>query len=461
MSTHTVHNKGICQGAEGGRPDIISEQNHPIRMKDIDKEALKILFRLRDAGYSGYLVGGGVRDLYLGKRPKDFDISTDARPGQLRKLFRNSRTIGRRFRLVQVFFRGGKIIEVSTFRSQGEYDIDGYEQVLPSNNTFGTPAEDAFRRDLTINGLFYEIENNTVIDYVGGVSDLTQGIIRIIGDPEKRVNRDPVRMLRTIRHAARNDFVIEENTWKTIVHNKEKLDLCPPSRIRDEVLKDLSTGASESWARIAIKSELFFVLFPFYKDVLAGTQGDAVAERIFSLLNIVDRIHNASDNEKRYEMPDYFLLTVLLLPWFEKRYNIIDTPLKGTAHYQMSRRIRSELNDILGERYKFKRVAKEAMTSIFVNLATFKRFSKKRGWPKWLRNKSYFSECYRFHRLLVEADGGTMVNENLFSVTRSSDKDAGGLQGRQQYRNNGAKGRKGTRPAFTNKKKGVFGLRSR
>jgi len=145
---------------------VIPEGEHPIQEQDLDQEALKVLYRLRDAGYSGYLVGGGVRDLYLGNRPKDFDISTNARPGQLRKLFRNSRTIGRRFRLVQVFFHGNKIIEVSTLRCRSEYDINDPDKVLPSNNTFGTLEEDAFRRDLTINSLFYEIQNKTIIDYV-------------------------------------------------------------------------------------------------------------------------------------------------------------------------------------------------------------------------------------------------------------------------------------------------------
>ncbi len=165
---------------------IIPPSQHPIHESLLDREALKVLYRLRDAGFKGYLVGGGVRDLYLGKQPKDFDISTDARPGQLRKLFRNSRTIGRRFRLVQVFFRGNKIIEVSTLRSQSEHDLNGPDQVLPHNNTFGTLEEDAFRRDLTINALFYEVETNTIIDYVGGVRDLDDGVVRMVGEPGRR-----------------------------------------------------------------------------------------------------------------------------------------------------------------------------------------------------------------------------------------------------------------------------------
>ncbi|HSR36801.1 MAG TPA: poly(A) polymerase, partial [Desulfurivibrionaceae bacterium] len=182
-------------------PRIIPRSEHPISRANIDREALKVMYRLRDAGFRAYLVGGGVRDLMLGRTPKDFDISTDAHPGELRKLFRNSRIIGKRFRLVQVFYHGGKIIEVSTFRCRSEYEENGGDAVLAQNNTFGNPAEDAFRRDLTINALFYEIEHFSVIDYTGGVADLHNRIVRMVGDPERRITRDPVRMLRAIRHA--------------------------------------------------------------------------------------------------------------------------------------------------------------------------------------------------------------------------------------------------------------------
>ena len=182
----------------------------------IDDEALFVLRKLNQAGFSSYLVGGGVRDLYLGKKPKDFDIGTDARPGQIRQLFANSRTIGRRFRLVQVFFKNRKVIEVSTLRSLSEHDLDGPEAVLAPNNTYGTVGEDAQRRDISINALFYEIENHTIIDHVGGVEDLDRCIIRIIGDPDRRITHDPVRMMRVIRHSARNNFMIEEASWTAV-----------------------------------------------------------------------------------------------------------------------------------------------------------------------------------------------------------------------------------------------------
>ena len=257
---------GIPTLASTGR--IIPPEKHPIIPEMLDQDALYVLRKLSEAGFSGYLVGGGVRDLYLGKTPKDFDISTDAHPGQLRKLFPHSNTIGRRFRLVQIFFRGGKTIEISTLRSLSEHDLDGPEEVLAPNNTFGTLSEDARRRDLTINSLFYEIENSTIIDYVDGILDLDRGIIRIVGEPAKRIGRDPVRMMRAIRHAARINFTIEEQTWKALCSNSHKLSLCPPSRLRDEFLKDLYSGATAPWFELAVDSGLLFCLFPFYRKIL-------------------------------------------------------------------------------------------------------------------------------------------------------------------------------------------------
>ena len=154
---------GIPLRAATNQPRIIGEDSHPIRQNMLDADAVFVMRKLNKAGFSSYLVGGGVRDLYLGKTPKDFDISTDARPGQIRQLFPNSATIGRRFRLVQVFLKSGKVIEVSTLRTLSEHDLDGPQAVLAPNNTYGQLPEDAQRRDLSINGLFYELENHTII----------------------------------------------------------------------------------------------------------------------------------------------------------------------------------------------------------------------------------------------------------------------------------------------------------
>lgn len=445
------------------KPVIIPASDHPIRLHNLDKEALKVLFRLRDAGFAGYLVGGGVRDLYMGKRPKDFDISTDARPGQLRKLFRNSRTIGRRFRLVQIYFRGGKIIEVSTLRSQSEYDLEGSDKVLPSNNTFGTLPEDALRRDLTINSLFYEIEYNTIIDYVGGVQDLDQGIIRIVGDPDRRITRDPARMMRAVRHAARTGFAIEPLTKKAIIANREKLSLCPSSRIRDELFKDLRSGASESWARIAIECGIFFTLFPCYGELLTTEPGSPPGELLMHLLRVVDRLYSLPlDESSRIDIPDYMQLAMLILPWMDARFDLLRKRLKGPAQYHFSREVRAGLDEVFGERFNLTRMAKESITTLLVNLPIFDQHARKKSLPGWVRKKSYYRDCLRFFHLYAEAVGAPPVREDLFTVKspvvderffRFSDNGGG--------KSIGPKGRRGVRPAFTNKKRGIFGLRGR
>ncbi len=436
---------------------IITKDQHSIREGDIEKEALKVLYRLRDAGFSGYLVGGGVRDLYLGNRPKDFDISTNAHPGQLRKLFRNSRTIGRRFRLVQVFFHGNKIIEVATLRCKSEFDINDPDKVLPSNNTFGTLEEDAFRRDLTINSLFYEIEHKTIIDYVGGVQDLNQGVIRIVGDPERRITRDPVRMLRAIRHAARNGFTIEEKTWQAIVNNRQKLELCPSSRIRDELLKDLQGGNSRQWAAVAFESKVFYTLFPFYEEMLAGYLSAEVESQLFGLLTVIDRLHGEKVNNGKVVMSDYMLFAVLLFPWIERKFDLFRQEIKGPAHHRLARDIRSELNELFSNRLNIKRMAKDIMTTLFVNIPAFVRHEKDNSWPARMRKKSYFKDCVRFHGIWQEAQGNRLVDVALF--VQVNGQSAPSVIGQRSTRRGVGRRSGGTNPAFSQAATGVFGLR--
>ncbi|HHD56891.1 MAG TPA: polya polymerase, partial [Desulfobulbaceae bacterium] len=388
---------------------VIQEADHPIRPGDIDREALKVLYRLRDAGFSGYLVGGGVRDLYLGKRPKDFDISTNARPGQLRRLFRNSRTIGRRFRLVQVFFHGNRIIEVSTLRSQSEYDIRD-TKVLPTNNTFGTLEEDAFRRDLTINSLFYEIEHKTILDYVGGVDDLNDGIVRIVGDPEVRIIRDPVRMLRAVRHAARTGFSIDNRSWQAIVAHRNKLNLCPPSRIRDELLKDLVSGHSRAWADLCIQSGVFSTLFPFYASLL---QDNGCGPELYSILDVIDRLHTDSGDGKIY-LPEHMLMALLLFPWIERELDLLKREVKGGGYRILLGEIRAALEDVICSRFNIKRSVKEAITTLYVNMPGFQRYRKQKKQPSWLKKKSYFNDCVKSSALIEEARGGTVASSALF-----------------------------------------------
>ena len=239
-------------------PVIVARANHPISRRDIDPDALRVLYRLHEHHHIAYLVGGSVRDLLLGRHPKDFDIGTSAHPYQIKKLFRNCWIIGRRFRLAHVKF-GTKVIEVATFRRQvapGEEVVqDGVPAPDPStpqgqhlvhhDNTFGTPEEDAFRRDFTVNALFYDIATFSVIDYVGGLRDLEARIVRSIGDPDVRLVEDPVRMLRAVALAARLDFAIEPTLLDSIRRHRHEIAKASPPRMLEEYYKILRAGSAE------------------------------------------------------------------------------------------------------------------------------------------------------------------------------------------------------------------------
>jgi tRNA nucleotidyltransferase/poly(A) polymerase len=250
-------------------PRVVPRAEHPLSRRDVDPDALRVLYRLRQFNYTAYLVGGSVRDLLIGRRPKDFDIGTSAHPYQVKKLFRNCWIIGRRFRLAHVRF-GSKVIEVATFRRQvaaGEEVVqDGVpatvhhltkpaEEIAPDDhlihrdNTFGTPEEDAFRRDFTINALFYDIATFSVIDYVGGLEDLRSGIVRSIGDPEVRFREDPVRMMRAVALAARLDFTIDQPVVDAIHLHRQEIARSSPPRLLDEYYKILRGGSSEQTFR--------------------------------------------------------------------------------------------------------------------------------------------------------------------------------------------------------------------
>jgi poly(A) polymerase len=244
-------------------PRIIPRAEHPISRRDIDPDALKVLYRLRQYDHVAYLVGGSVRDLLLGRRPKDFDIGTSAHPYQVKKLFRNCWIIGRRFRLAHVKF-GAKVVEVATFRRQvapGEEVVqDGVpapdpntpegEHLIHHDNTFGTPEEDAFRRDFTINALAYDIASFSIIDYVGGLEDLRAGVVRAIGDPEVRLREDPVRMLRAVALAARLSFAIDPPVLEAIRTHRHEISHSSAPRLLEEYYKILRAGSAEKTFRM-------------------------------------------------------------------------------------------------------------------------------------------------------------------------------------------------------------------
>jgi len=259
------------------QPSIIPRKEHGISRKQVSANALRTLYRLHDNGFIAYLVGGCVRDLLLERIPKDFDIATNAVPGQIKRLFRNCRLIGRRFRLAHLHFQD-EILEVSTFRAavpsnEANMEDTGFNPPQPRHlkneegmvlrdNVFGTPEEDALRRDFTINALAYNIADSSVIDYSTGLSDLKQRLIRPIGDPFVRFTEDPVRMLRAVRFAASHNLVIEPAAWEILCELSSTINRAAPARLYEEMLKLFLLGSARPVFALLDRSGLLAALFP-------------------------------------------------------------------------------------------------------------------------------------------------------------------------------------------------------
>ena len=261
------------RAAIGATPLIVPRPQHGISRANISENALKVLYRLKQESFQAHLVGGGVRDLLLGREPKDFDVATDATPEQVRQVFRNCRLIGRRFRLAHVHF-GREIIEVATFRGGAVPDGDADDRQIDNgrivrDNTYGTIAEDALRRDFTVNALYYNIADFSLIDYADGLADLDAGRLRLIGDPEQRYREDPVRMLRAVRFACKLGFTIDAATEKPIFGLAHLLADIAPARLFDELIKLFHSGYGREVFEKLRQYGLFGQLFPATEECLA------------------------------------------------------------------------------------------------------------------------------------------------------------------------------------------------
>lgn len=279
---------------------VIDRSQHTVSRQRISPEALKVMNRLREGGYLAYLCGGGVRDLLLGRTPKDFDIATDAHPNQVKHLFRNCRLVGRRFRLAHVFFRD-TYVEVATFRAhlppdpgrESEHLVQTREGVIARDNVFGTPPEDAVRRDFTVNALFYNSADGSIIDHVGGLTDLDARVIRSIGDPRVRFREDPVRMIRAIRFAAALGFTIEDSAWKAIEELKEAIALASPDRLYEEAMKLVFCGHAEDAGAKLVGSGLFEGMFPLVGGWLRTPEGAEGSKWLAKAFRQVDTWYRA------------------------------------------------------------------------------------------------------------------------------------------------------------------------
>ncbi|MDI3325908.1 polynucleotide adenylyltransferase PcnB [Pontibacterium granulatum] len=282
--------------AETGRK-IIPESEHQIPRKYLDDNAMKVVYRLIDGGYDGYLVGGCIRDLLQGEKPKDFDVATSASPEEAHELFRRSRLIGRRFKLLHVRF-GREIIEVATFRashdshpenSNGEHGRQNESGMITRDNVYGTIEEDADRRDFTVNALYYCVKDHSIYDFANGYQDLKDGVLRMIGDPVARYREDPVRMLRAARFAGKLDFEIEANTAAPIRELAPLLKDIAPARLFDESLKLLQSGYAEGAYKHLQHYDLFEPLFPQTQRALLGERGELVETLLLNALRNTDR----------------------------------------------------------------------------------------------------------------------------------------------------------------------------
>lgn len=316
-------------------PGTLQRAEHTLSRSAISANALKVLYRLHRTGFVSYLVGGAVRDLLLGRNPKDFDVGTNARPSQVRQLFRNAWVIGRRFRLVLVRFEG-EVVEVATFRrspdppemEDGE-TVDALAPVVDGGE-FGTPEEDAWRRDFSVNALFYDIGSFSVIDYVGGLKDLDQGVIRTIGDARQRFAEDPVRMLRAVEYAARLGFSLTPEIEDALADMHGELRRAAPARIAYELLESLKSGSAGAILRGMARYNLLDHVVPE-----ARRGGDAESAHLDSLLEAAEAAHHEA------KLHEETLLGLLFLP----RYLALldqprETPLDGA---ELEREIKEQL----------------------------------------------------------------------------------------------------------------------
>ncbi len=404
------------------KPLVIPRAEHTISRTLISDSALKVLYRLKDAGYASFLVGGCVRDLMLGREPKDFDVVTNARPEQIKELFRNARLIGRRFRLAHIRY-GQDIIEVATFRAaphtgkeEGESDDDVDETGrLLSDNVFGSQEEDAVRRDITVNALYYDISDFTVKDYVGGVADLEAGLMRMIGDPATRFREDPVRMLRVVRFVSRLGFRIDPATADPMYDIGHLLLNVSPARMFEEVLKLFQGGYALETYEMLRHFDLFRFLFPLTEDSLADE--DANFPRVLlpqALANTDQRIQDGKP------VNPAFLFAALL--WEPVRLAMERRIAQGQHPFEALTQAGEE---VLREQQRHVSIPKRfsfPMREIWEMQSRFARRSGKNAFR--LMESKRFRAAYDF--LLLRAHAGEERQELADWWTRFQEVDADG-----------------------------------
>jgi poly(A) polymerase len=412
-------------------PTVIARDNHSISRGNISRNAIRVLTQLQNAGYEAYLVGGGVRDLLLGREPKDFDVATNALPEEVKSVFRNCRLIGRRFRLAHVYF-GREIIEVATFRSNRQPTEDGERHVengmILRDNVYGTLEEDAQRRDFTINALYYNVGDFTVIDFADGMSDLQNGVIRLLGDAEGRFREDPVRLLRAVRFAAKLGFIVDPETEAPMQSLAPLLKDVPSARLYEEVLKlFLGGSALETFEKLRHYG-LFGQLFPATEEALSHEDHDFP-------ITFVNRGLSNTDTRLRQDksVTPAFLFAVLLWEPVRLGYEAL-----LTQDLHPVEALQTAANDVLSEQLKHVSIPKRfsfPMRDIWQLQPRFEQRQGKR--PYRLLSHPRFRAAYDF--LLLRAEAGEVELElskwwTDFQRANSQQKQSMTEQGRRGRR---------------------------
>jgi len=394
-------------------PTILPRSAHSLSRNQIDENTLKILYRLHRHGYLAYLVGGSVRDLLLGRTPKDFDVGTDATPQQVRKLFRNCFLVGRRFRLAHIRFGRDQVIEVATFRRHprpDEFPEDPAEHSFFVQNQFGTPREDAFRRDFTINALFYNIADFSIVDHVGGLKDLENRQLRVIGDPQVRFAEDPVRMLRALEFSARLDFSLDEEILEGLTKQAPLLAGAAPARVREKLLQFFRLGVA---SEVLQRAQSLGMLQP----TMAGYQPGETTFKLLELLN--------KHFKKTGTLDEGMILAALFIDHFWHKCPVqaslpISEVLHSAGHlltpyctyFRMAHGLRHQARELLVSCYRFARGLGH------------------RGQKRFLQNSATPRSLEMF-RLWTEASGGDPALVDIWQKALHADHEPSDKPARQ------------------------------
>lgn len=443
-----VFNKNMpADSDDSSSPQILPASQFNMSEKDLSRSALNVLDQLTDAGYESYLVGGGVRDVLLGKHPKDFDIATGAHPEQVKQVFPRCRLVGKRFRLAHVR-HGRDIVEVATFRaSHHQADKDhqaatSEEGMILRDNVYGTAREDAERRDFTVNALYYDHKNDTIIDYVQGLDDLRAKQLRLIGEPEERYREDPVRMLRAIRFAVKLGFQLEAETESPILQLNHMLSNIPPARLFEEVLKMFLSGHAQETFKELKNFGLMDHLFPQTLEAMRELPWFAAMVQQ-ALINTDERLA-----QKKSVTPYFFYAVLLWGPTYLQRQRYMDQGVPAIPAL-----IRAS-QDVIQNQLAYTSIPKRfaiPMKEIWeLQQRLDKRFGKR---AEQLRNHPRFRAAFDF--LLLREQSGeieTGLGEWWQAYQDADDQQRREMVSQLQQQNPGKKGkRRRRRPANTNK----------